>query len=281
MRPPPLFAHLLPTLTSCCVLPCCVLALAGTGQAQMIVGHRGASYDAPENTLAAFQEAWRQGADGVEGDFYLTKDQQIVCIHDKDSLRTGGKKLSVADSTLAELPQLEYGGWKGKQFLGEPLPTFAEVLAIIPADKTFVIELKTGPEIVPFLVRELEQAQTTLPRLLIIAFDAQTVAACKQQLPEVPAHWLTGYKQDKQTGAFTPTLQTIAETLVACSADGLGTQGERQVVNAEFIAQLKQRGLKEFHVWTVDKPSDASYFQGLGAMGITINRPALIRQALN
>lgn len=257
------------------------MALAATGQAQMIVGHRGASHDAPENTLAAFQEAWRQGADGVEGDFHLTQDGHIVCIHDADTARTGGKKLIVASSTLAELRSLEYGGWKGKQFVGEPLPTFSDVLAIVPADKTFVIELKTRPEIVPVLVRELQQVQSALPRLLIIAFDAQTVAACKQQLPDVTAHWLTSYKQNKLTGVFTPTLATIAQTLRDCSADGLGTKGERQVVNADFMNQLQQRGLKEFHVWTIDDPSEARYFQGLGAIGITTNRPALIRQALN
>jgi glycerophosphoryl diester phosphodiesterase len=62
-------------------------------QAQIIVAHRGASYDAPENTIAAFKEAWKQNADGVEGDFYVIRDQQIVCIHDANTERTGGRKL--------------------------------------------------------------------------------------------------------------------------------------------------------------------------------------------
>jgi glycerophosphoryl diester phosphodiesterase len=57
---------------------------------QMIVAHRGASYDAPENTLAAFKLAWQQQSDGIEGDFYLTADRQIVCIHDADTKRTAG-----------------------------------------------------------------------------------------------------------------------------------------------------------------------------------------------
>lgn len=65
-----------------------------------IVAHRGASADAPENPLAAFRLAWKQGADVIEGDFYLTKDHRIVCIHDGDTQRVAGKHLVVAESTL-------------------------------------------------------------------------------------------------------------------------------------------------------------------------------------
>ncbi len=258
-----------------------LMALNLTAEAQMIVAHRGASYDAPENTMSAFNLAWKLGADGVEGDFYVTKDEQIVCIHDKDTKRTGGKSLLVASSTLAQLRELEYGKWKSDVFAGEPLPTFAEVLKSIPADKKFIIELKTGPEIVPFLKAELEKYGADEQRLLIIAFNADTVSACKRSLPNIKVHWLTGYKQDKTTGEWTPTLEAVQKTLKSSGADGLGTQGNRAVVTEEFMAELKAGGLKEFHVWTVDEPSDAEYFQKLGAMGITTNRPDLIRESLN
>ena len=78
--------------------------------AQQVIAHRGASYDAPENTLAAFRLAWQQGADGIEGDFYLTADGEIVCLHDSDTGRTGDRKLSVGQSTLAELRKVDVGG---------------------------------------------------------------------------------------------------------------------------------------------------------------------------
>ena len=256
------------------------MSLHLTASAQMIVAHRGASYDAPENTMSAFNLAWKLGADGVEGDFYVTQDEQIVCIHDKDTKRTGGKNLSVANSTLAQLRELEYGKWKAESFAGEPLPTFADVLKSIPPDKKFIIELKTGPEIVPYLKAELAKYDHDKERLLIIAFNADTVAECKRSLADIKVHWLTGYKQDKVTGAWAPTLATVQKTLKASGADGLGTQGNRQVVTEDFMAQLKAGGLKEFHVWTVDDPSDAKYFQKLGAMGITTNRPDVIREAL-
>ncbi len=257
-----------------------IFMLHTTVLAQVIVGHRGASYDAPENTLAAFREAWSQQADGIEGDFYLTKDGQIVCIHDKDTERTGVCKLPVASSTLAELRQLEYGSWKNEKFRGEPLPTFAEVLAEIPAGKLFVVELKTGPEIVPVLKSELERLKHDAGHLLIIAFNKETVVAARQQLPHIRTHWLTGFKEDKQTGIWHPTVDEVAQALKETGANGLGTQGNRTIVTAAFLQTLRDQGLKEFHVWTVDDPADARYFRDLGSIGITTNRPAVIRESL-
>lgn len=249
--------------------------------AQLIVAHRGASFDAPENTISAFQEAWSQNADGVEGDFYVTSDQQIVCIHDSTTERTGGRKLEVAKSTLAELRELEYGHWKAPRFKGEPLPTFAEVMAVVPAGKLFVLELKTGPEIVPLLKAELERLKPNLKDMLIIAFNKETVSAVKRDLPGIRTHWLTGYKKNKTTGQWRPSPEEVADGLKSTGADGLGTQGNREIVTPEFVMSLQKQGLREFHVWTIDEPADAKYFQQLGAIGITTNRPALIRESLN
>ncbi len=72
----------------------------------VIIAHRGASGDAPENTLAAFKEAWNQNADGVELDIYLTKDGRIVVLHDASTRRTAGKDLTVKDHSLEELRAL-------------------------------------------------------------------------------------------------------------------------------------------------------------------------------
>src|SRR3954470_14279804 len=119
-----------------------------------IVGHRGASFDAPANPVAAIKLAWEQKADGSEFDIYLTKDGQIAVIHDKDTKRTaGGVNKVVAESTLAELRALDVGKWKGEKFAGEKIPTLAEMLATVPPGKRVFIEVKCGPEIVPELVK--------------------------------------------------------------------------------------------------------------------------------
>ena len=87
----------------------------------VIVAHRGASFDAPENTLAAFRLAWQQGADAIEGDFYLSKDNQIVCIHDADTKRTAVVSRQVAESTLAELRELDVGRSSWPSFSSSPV----------------------------------------------------------------------------------------------------------------------------------------------------------------
>ncbi len=256
------------------------LVMARPGWGQMITGHRGASHDAPENTLAAFELAWQQGADAVEGDFYLTSDRQIVCIHDADTLRTTGIKKVVAQTTLEELHKLDAGSWKSAAFGGERIPTFAEVLKCIPQGKRFVIELKTGPEIVPVLAEQLERFKPDPASLQIIAFNADTVAACKQRFPEIEVHWLTSFKRKNGIGRWQPTAPQIAQTVNRTGADGVGIKGEREVIDEAFIRDLKARGVKDFHVWTIDSVADACFFRDLGAVGITTNRPQWIRQGL-
>jgi glycerophosphoryl diester phosphodiesterase len=256
------------------------LLIGGQAPGQLITAHRGASHDAPENTLAAFRLAWEQDADAIEGDFRLTADSRIVCVHDADTKRVAGVDHVVAKTSLAELRALEVGGWKNAEFEGERLPTFAEVLAILPAGKRFFVELKTGPEIVPHFLEELAAWRGDAASLTIIAFDADTIAACKRALPTVRAHWLTGFKQNKATGIWHPSAERIAATVRACRADGVGMQGQRQVIDRGFVDRLAAEGVGEFHVWTVDSPADARAFRALGAMGITTNRPGFMRTAL-
>ena len=110
----------------------------------MLTAHRGASHNAPENTMAAFNLAWQENADGIEGDFYLTSDGQIVCIHDATTARTGDIDLTVATSTLAELKAVDVGSWKGSEWSGEQIPTLEEVLSCIPTGKYIQIEIKAG-----------------------------------------------------------------------------------------------------------------------------------------
>ena len=117
-----------------------------------IIAHRGASADAPENTLTAIQLAWRQSADAAEIDVQLTADGQLVAIHDETLLRTGGVDWAVKDYTLAQLKTLDIGSWKSPQFAGERIPTLAEVLDIVPLGKRLFIEVKCGVDAIPELV---------------------------------------------------------------------------------------------------------------------------------
>src|SRR5512147_2630414 len=107
------------------------LAPGGRGR-PLILAHRGASAEAPENTLAAFRLAMAQGADGVELDVHRCASGEVVVIHDEDARRTAGAPLRVAEAPLQALRALDAGGWKGEQFRGERIPLLAEVLEALP-----------------------------------------------------------------------------------------------------------------------------------------------------
>jgi glycerophosphoryl diester phosphodiesterase len=255
------------------------LHCASVSQAQWIVAHRGASYDAPENTLAAFREAFAQGADGVESDYYLSSDGEVVCIHDKDTKRVAGEKLLVKDASYEALRALDVGAWKGPQWRGERIPTLAEVLKTIPPGRKIVIELKIGPEIVAPLLEVLAKSDVSPDQVLIISFNTDAIAECERRMPELCTHWLTGYKQQKD-GSFSPSIEEVTATIQKCHADGLGSEARTEYFDAKFIDQLRASGCRQFHVWTVDDPQVARFYQNLGARWITTNRPRWLREQI-
>lgn len=244
-----------------------------------VFGHRGASSDAPENTLTAFREAFRQSADGVEGDFRLTVDGHVVCIHDHCTQRTGLHSMLVRDSTLSQLRKIEYGAWKDVRFKGETLPTLRDILPVIPPDRWLVLEIKEGPEMVEPIARTFEEMKAVPDRILLISFDELVIAEAKCQLPNVLAHWLTDYQWDAVNDQWNPPLDTIIQTIHRCGADGLGSENRPQVLNLEFVRRLRNSGVDQFHVWTVDRMEEALYYRQLGAFAVTTNIPGRIRAA--
>jgi glycerophosphoryl diester phosphodiesterase len=244
-----------------------------------IIAHRGASFDAPENTLSAFRLAWVQGADGIEGDFMLTADGQIVCFHDLDTQRLAGEKHIIKESTLAELRSLDVGRWKGDKWRGEQIAPFEEVLTVIPSGKKFVVELKDGPEIVEPLAAVLAMSAIASDDLLIISLVDETIAECRRQLPHVQWHWLSGYKRDNNN-QWRPTADEVIATIERVGAAGFGSLALPEHFDADFVGKLRAAGIDEFHVWTVDDPEVARFYAQLGAWGITTNRPDFIRKEL-
>lgn len=241
----------------------------------LIIGHRGASREAPENTLASFRLAFEQGADGIESDFRLTADGTIVCLHDAGTGRTAGKSLEVAASTAQELGRLEVGGWKGKAWTGERIPTLAEVLALLPAGKLLLIELKCGPEIIPALGAALAASQVAPEQIRFLAFDAELILAVKERLPGYRACWLTDYRF---RGGWHPAPAEVLATLRRCRADGLASRS-RSLLDAPFVAALRRESF-EIHVWTVDGAAEAERLHDLGVDSIMTNRPGWLRSAL-
>jgi glycerophosphoryl diester phosphodiesterase len=243
-----------------------------------LIAHRGASHDAPENTIAAFRLAWEQGANGIEGDFRLTRDGEIVCLHDATTGRTAGVDLAVADSTLAQLRELDAGAWKGGAWAGEPIPTLREVIATVPPGKKLFIELKSGPEILSPLADVLNGSGLDPEQVAIFSFDEELITASRELFPRSKRLWITDYTRDWLSGGWKPTIGEILQTLERTGVDGLASEAHR-LVDAAFVQAIRAAGM-ELHLWTVDAPRTAARFLALGVDSIITNRPGWLQSSL-
>lgn len=238
----------------------------------LFIAHRGASHDAPENTLTAFKLAWEQGADGIEGDFRLTADEQIVCLHDPGTGRLSDRNLIVAESTLAELKQLDMGSWKGPQWAGERIPTLAEVLALVPAGKRIYIEIKSGLAIIDPLEKVLLESGLRPEQIVLISFVGNVISSAKKRMPQFKAHLLSVFPEKQTSAAGAVGLIQRVKTL---AADGVDV-GVHPGLDRPFVQALHQAGL-EFHVWTVDDPVVARRLEEAGVDSITTNQVSAVR----
>jgi glycerophosphoryl diester phosphodiesterase len=244
-------------------------------QDPMIVAHRGASKDAPENTLPAFRLAWEQGADAIEGDFHQTLDGQIVCIHDKDTKKVADRNLVISETTLADLRQLDVGAYHAKAFTGTVIPTIAEVFSIIPEEKIIYIEIKSDETIIPILLNEIEKSDLELEQIVVISFSEKVIKTLKTAAPQYKASWLSGFKTDED-GEIRPSLESVLKTLKEIKADGFSSSSD---IPRPYISSVKKQGF-EWHVWTVDDLNAAKRFKEWGAKSITTNLPGQIKRNL-
>jgi glycerophosphoryl diester phosphodiesterase len=241
----------------------------------MIVAHRGASRDAPENTIPAFKLAWEQGADAIEGDFHLTKDGHIVCIHDGNTKRVSKTNLVVRNSTLAELRALDVGAHQGEVFKGIVIPTIAEVFSTIPDQKTIYIEIKCGAEIIPALIEEIRKSGLKREQIVVICFEEKVLEELKAKAPQYKTSWLCNFKKQK-SGAITPPLDTVFEMLTLTKADAISSN---VAIPDMFIDAIREQNY-EWHVWTVNDLKTAKSMKALGAKSITTDVPGYIKKNL-
>jgi glycerophosphoryl diester phosphodiesterase len=260
-----------------------VLLMANRLCAVDIVAHRGASYDAPENTLAAERLAWQQGTDAVETDIYLTKDGRIIVCHDKTAKRTAGRDAAIASLTLDELRRLDAGSWKDPKFAGEKLPLLDEQIALIPAGKRMLVEIKVGPEIVPELQRVLQRTGASPQNITFISFNLDALQEVRKTLPGYRTLFLMGYKASDAKAKDPkakkqPTIDEVIAQAQAAKLTGLDLQYTWPLTPAD-VKKIKAARL-ELHVWTVDDVAVARHWIGLGVASITTNRPGWLREQL-
>ena len=234
----------------------------------MIIAHRGASFDAPENTLAAVHLAWQQGADAVEVDVHLSADNRIMVIHDKDTKRTSGIDLKIKESSSSDLRKLDVGSFKSKEFKGEQIPFLEEVIETIPKGKRLFVEIKSDETMLPVLKTLLEKSAKS-GQIIIIGFDFETVERAKSMMPGIPVYWLKFSLIRYSKG--------IIARVKEAGLDGLNLHHRN--ISKKFASKAKESGLG-LYTWTVDDPKEAIRLQSISIDGITTNRPFWLKQKM-
>lgn len=240
-----------------------------------IVAHRGASADAPENTLSAFRLAWEQGADGVECDVFLSLDGRIMVHHDPNVLHSTGVDLTIAATDSADLRRLEVGasGDRG----GEPIPYLEEVFATVPPGGRILVDVKCGPEIVP----ALQAACDRLPpqaRPGLISPRPEVLAACREGLPGWYRYLLVTTGEPDGRGVYpahAPNLIRLAQDQALA-----GLVAEFRGIGPAFARAVREAGLALIP-WSITDPAEALRLRTLGAEAIITPLPQEMLRVLS
>lgn len=226
-----------------------------------LYAHRGASAEAPENTMAAFRRALAVGADGIELDVHLSADGVPVVVHDETLERTTDGAGPVSARSLAGLASLDAGGWFAPEFSGEGLPTLAEVLRLLAGRLRLNLEVKDARAglAVLDLLRHFPQTDAVLS-----SFDHSLLARLRRVAPDLPLAMLVA------AGDWHRTLAKAA-SLRACAF-----HPHVDLISRPLLAACRRLDLPVY-VWTVDDPDVARSLARIGVAGLFTNDPAGLR----
>ncbi len=240
-----------------------------------LISHRGESVDAPENTLPACKTAVERGF-GFECDVYLSKDGRVFTFHDKTLARTtgGANTNKCSDTTWDEISQLDvgsWGKWKGSKFAGTRPALLEEVLALARDGRQIYVEVKSGPEIVPYIKDILaKQMKATNANTLFISGNSDTCRELKEQMPEYKVYFVSYIRRKWGNAAPFWTHEEMLQRTMESKADGIDCFFDTDYVTDDFVKMFTDAGL-EFHVWTVDDLDLALEAFRRGAKTVTTN----------
>lgn len=250
------------------------------------IAHRGASGYAPENTLAAIDEAQARGATTVEIDVQRSKDGELVVMHDTTLDRTtdveerfpGRAPYNVGDFTVQELKRLDAGSWFGSAYAGEQVPTLAQALdRLSEHGMNLALEIKAParyPGIESAIAQELTEhprwlapaggAGNRAPRLMIQSFDWASVQRSHRLLPHIP-HGLLGTVPEDEIGDYADWADLINPNHTA--------------LDAGYVNRIHRAGLAVY-TYTVNEPEDMRAVLDLGVDGIISDYPDTARRVI-
>jgi len=231
----------------------------------LVIAHRGFSGNAPENTLTSFKKAMEVGSDVIELDVHLSKEGEVVVIHDDTLDRTTNGKGKVVDYTLRELKQFDAGLWFGNQFSGERIPTLKEVLELARDRIRVNIELKRGDlgnySVGDLANQALKEVQNMgmEEQVLFSSFDPSPLKRMREKNPRIQVALL----YNKDWNSPEEILEGSSFSILAC---------RKSVLNSSNISKAHQKGIK-VNVYTLNTEEEMEQFLKIGVDGIITDYP--------
>jgi glycerophosphoryl diester phosphodiesterase len=243
----------------------------------LIIGHRGASAVAPENTMSAFRRAIEAGADGIEFDVRLSRDGVPVIIHDDTLRRTGLRPERVVDLSAEELQNVDAGSWFSStgEYRGEKIPTLQQLLEDFSSNKALLyLELKCTASEIPEIVSataDLLDEYSIGDRTIVECFDLPAIEAMKQRAPGIKTAALFEPRFSNPSTLLSG--QSLVARAVASGADEIALH--HSLANKRTTQAAQDVGLRVV-VWTVDDPRWIQRSQDRGVDCLITNDPALM-----
>jgi glycerophosphoryl diester phosphodiesterase len=230
----------------------------------VVIAHRGASLEAPENTLSAFQKAAEEGTDFVELDVQESADGEVLVVHDSDLMKVAGSPLKIWLATFAELRGVDLGSRVDPKFAGEKVPTLAEALETCKGKARMVVELKSygHNQNLEEKVVALVEAAGMERDCIFMSLDHEMIRTMKALRP----NWRCGILVAKAVGDLT-----------TLDCDFLAV--EARIATARFIRKAHRAG-RDVYVWTLDDPAWMVTALAFGSDGLITDKPALARKVI-
>lgn len=239
-----------------------------TAPLPLVIAHRGASAAAPENTIAAFERALADGADAIELDVHLSRDDHPVVIHDGTLERTTNGSGPVRAHSMRELKRLDAGAWHGPAFAGQRLQTLQEVLERFRGRTRFWIELKGGSDLYPDIEERivgLLEVYDVIDTALVQSFDRAALTR------------LRAFSRELSLGAM------LARAPLDLARD-VPPAASAVCPSVEILGALEREAIRrsgrQCHVWTVNEPALVDRLVEWSVDGIITDRPDLLRARL-
>ncbi|MDR6548981.1 glycerophosphodiester phosphodiesterase family protein [Paenibacillus qinlingensis] len=238
-------------------------------QKPIVIGHRGAAGEAPENTIASFALAFEQGAEGIELDVQITNDGEVVVCHDLTLDRTTNGSGLICEKSWEELKTLDAGFWFSEAFTGERIPHLRQVYELVPRGHLINVEIKHAYEgkmekALLALLDELDRWEDTV----ISSFDHKLMLRIKQDQPKAKVGLL-----------YAGNLLDHAAYAGQFGVEVNSLHPYQHSINEADIAAAAAAGLAVYP-YTVNEVADYKRLISAGVTGIITDYPARLRELL-